>query len=370
MAFKGPPQIDKARAAFESLFRRMAQTVPNSIFSEDEHSHGAGSASAITGWLRWIWLMTEPEAKIASQLCRTNRQIGLFVTHMMDMERWYRGGTCHYKVWPDQFARMRRVISHTNGRMLAFVAFDPSRDNGLDIVKNAVALGAAGVKFYPPNGYRASSNDDCKIEEATNAFFAYCAKNGIPVFTHCNLQGFEAKIDKSGCNSDPKYWAQALGEHKKLRLCFGHGGGDEWWLDIGVKRCDSIPFAPGVLELCAKSENVFCEFGYFNELRKSEAAETFRKQLIVVAKDKKLRTRIAYGTDWHMPQMVVQSSVEYFEVFERMFKDNDLKEWRDDFFAKNAARFLNLGAYIDRARHLLTKKAVEHLGNFVVPDGA
>lgn len=137
-----------------------------------------------------------------------------------------------------------------------------------------------------------------------------------------------------------------------------------------MKHCDSIPFAPGVLELCAKSENVFCEFGYFNELRKSEAAETFRKRLIEVAKDKKLRTRIAFGTDWHMPQMVVQSSVEYFNVFERMFKDNDLKEWRDDFFAKNAARFLNLGAYIDRARHLLTEKAVEHLGKFVVRDGA
>jgi predicted TIM-barrel fold metal-dependent hydrolase len=313
--------------------------------------------------------MTEPVAKIASQLCSTNRQIGLFVTHMMDMERWYLGGTCHYKVWPDQFAKMRRVVSHTNGRMLAFVAFDPSRDKSLDIIKSAVALGAAGVKFYPPNGYRASSNDKPEIEKAADALFCYCAANGIPVFTHCNLQGFEAKIGESGCNSDPKYWAKVLEKHEKLRLCFGHGGGDEWWLDIGVNHCDSIPFAPGVLDLCAKSENVFCEFGYFNELRKPEAAERFRKRLIEVAHDKKLRTRIAYGTDWHMPQMVVQSSAEYFNVFEQVFKDDALKKWRDDFFAKNAARFLNLGAYIDRARHLLTEKAVEHLSNFVVPGG-
>ncbi|HEY6138565.1 MAG TPA: amidohydrolase family protein [Thermoanaerobaculia bacterium] len=370
MALADPAQVDATRAAFESLLRRMAKTVPDSIFGEDERSHGVGSVSAITGWLRWIWLLTEPEAKIALQLCSTNRQIGLFVTHMMDMERWYRGGRCFYKVWPDQFAKMRRVISQTNGRMLTFVAFDPSRDKGLEIVKNAVALGAAGVKFYPPNGYRASGNENAKIEKAVDAFFGYCSDNGIPVFTHCNLQGFEAEIDKSGCNSDPKYWARALDKHKKLRLCFGHGGGDEWWLDIAVERCDGNPFAPGVLELCANSESVFCEFGYFNELRKPAAADHFRKKLIEVAKDKKLRTRIAYGTDWHMPQMVVQSSVDYFNIFDEMFKDKDLKDWRNDFFARNAARFLNLDAYIERAKHLLTKQTIEHLGNFVVADGA
>lgn len=115
---------------------------------------------------------------------------------------------------------MKDEVAHTNGRMLAFVAFDPSRDKGLDIIKYAVALGAAGVKFYPPNGYRASSNDKPEIEKAADALFAYCAANGIPVFTHCNLQGFEAKIGKSGCNSDPKVLGRNAQETREAAVLF------------------------------------------------------------------------------------------------------------------------------------------------------
>ena len=103
---------------------------------------------------------------------------------------------------------------------MTFVAFDPKRAKSLGNIRKAITLGAAGVKFYLPNGYRPAGNaKNPEWDAAAAALFEWCA----PILTHCTPSGFAADIDNdSGCNSDPKYWKSVLEKNRNLRLCFGH----------------------------------------------------------------------------------------------------------------------------------------------------
>ena len=61
----------------------------------------------------------------------------------------------------------------------------------------------------------------------------------------------------------------------------------------------------------------------------------------------RLRTKLMYGSDWHMPDVIRQTR-KYLELFMEMFQDSKLEEHAPYFFAANAARFLNLRSYLSR----------------------
>lgn len=370
LAASRQPDRRQVNAAFEKLFRRFQKAVPPSIFAD-----GSGGdldseklrELAWRGWLAWVWLITEPPNSIAARLCQSSPRVGLFIHHMMDMENWYSGGRSFYNVVPVQLSLVRDLLVHSDGRLIPCVAFDPKRGKELASVKAGYALGGVGVKFYPANGFRPAGNKKRKIEDAVNALFRWCVDEGVPVFSHCTPSGFESSIGVSGCNADPEHWRTVLETHPKLRLCFGHAGGDEGWLGATERtRCETgKTFAQIVIELCSnRDRQVYCEIGYLTPLLESaEKRDAFKAKLREWTRNNEvLRQRICFGTDWHMPGMVVRRTPsEYFDLFDSIFQDAELRGWRDAFFSTNAAAFLDLPRYADRMTDVLSAEAVAFL---------
>jgi predicted TIM-barrel fold metal-dependent hydrolase len=103
--------------------------------------------------------------------------------------------------WPDRFC--------------AFVTFDPAMDDGVAVVKDAVARGADGVKLFLGHGaatgkgpFHVMPLDDPRMEP----FWAWAEENQVPVLMHVNLI---------------KYWDETISlleKHPYLRLCLPHFG--------------------------------------------------------------------------------------------------------------------------------------------------
>ncbi len=103
--------------------------------------------------------------------------------------------------WPDRFC--------------AFVTFDPAVDDGVALVKDAVARGADGVKLFLGHGastgkgpFHVMPLDDPRMEP----FWAWAEETQLPVLMHVNLI---------------KYWDETIAvleKHPHLRLCLPHFG--------------------------------------------------------------------------------------------------------------------------------------------------
>lgn len=303
------------------------------------------------GKFRFLRLLTRAEGRIVRAYIAEYPEVGTFVHHMMDLEPHYGSYKPHYPYPAVQLQRMLRLAATTGGRMRIFVAFSPYRDDSLEIVKEAVKLGASGVKFYPPSGYRAAGNEDGVFKDAPPArmldrrnheLFAWCASESIPLFTHCTPSGFEAGKDY-GQASSPDYWRIALMEHPALRLCLGHAGGGSGWFQPNTASGDgafTASFAGKVVALVGEFEHVYAELGYLDEILDGEHLKRLQRRLgELLSTFPKLGDRLCYGSDWHMLYQELQSA-RYLHAFDQLFAAAPLDLYRDRFFRENARRFL------------------------------
>jgi hypothetical protein len=108
-----------------------------------------------------------------------------------------------------------------------------------------------------------------------------------------------------------------------------------------------------VVELCAASKHVYCDFSYFIEMlgdqqAKSNVVLNLKKQL-EGQRGEVLAKRFMYGSDWHMPEAFTLADdllAEYQRIFEQTFPSNAAR----DFCGGNALGFLNLGQAVRRLR--------------------
>lgn len=341
-------------AAFASIFRKFLRALPPSIFAEDAAPEEA-VRSTVSAGARWLWLMTEPEWKIASYLCRHTTGVGLFVHHLMDMEHYYpKGGPVRRVKF--QPVRMREILRASNGRFVPFVAFDPKR--GVSPVVDALSNGCVGVKVYPPNGYHAD-----KESKPWQELFEYCVSKQVPILAHCTSHGFEAHLHKSGCNASPKYWAPVVAKWRDLRLCLGHAGGGGPWFGDTSSECGEDNFTLQALKLMNESENVYLEVAYFSKLFTADAVKVRDAILTSAHRYRKLETRLCYGTDWHMPSMFIHRPEDYLRKFQEVFAG---VTWAPAFFHSNAAAYVNIAGFIERSSDApwWTPAIAEHLRAF------
>lgn len=278
------------------------------------------------------------------------------VHYMMDMQMAYPGKTpAFYDFSTVQLDRMQTLWRRHPETLIGFSAFDPRRPDWEKLVITSRKKGFIGFKFYPALGYRPTDNQNKNFQLRINAFFDWCVKNenDVPIFTHCTPEGFEASKG-AGSNAHPKYWRKALQKRKTLRLCLGHAGGGRmrksagWLATSDEEWATDDNYACGVVELCITYPNVYCEMAYITTLlaedRDGKIRDTFLSNLERARKIKgeyDFMTKIAYGSDWHMPEMVTNAR-RYLDVWFEIFSLPDYKDYREQFFWKNSETYLKI----------------------------
>lgn len=314
--------------------------------------------------LRWILLMLNRESVLVEQLLATWPDVRLFVHHMMDMQHHYHPGACRFEFVGEQVGRMQALVARYPGRFATFVAFNPFRDNALEVVRDAVERrGAWGVKFYPPNGYKPVENRDedlvgARGEEVNRRnieLFRWCVDGDVPLLTHCTPQGMESRPGITGGFSHPKRWRKVLETEglATLRLCLGHAGGEEGWVAPHSAEGELVwaaSYAREVVELCARYPNVFCELGHLECLLQADLRAKFVRRLerVIEAYGDAFGSKVMYGSDWHLVARVPDCR-ELPRVLRAAVRGSEiLAEYERAWFTDNAVRFLAYAAAAGR----------------------
>lgn len=330
--------------------------------------------SVIKNHIKWFIFMRNNEEDIYTSIKEDEINVSLFVHHMMDVDHFFNKSSdnlifkSRYNFERQQLPYMQSLNSN-HEKLIGFVAFNPARDNYQEIIKDAINnKGFKGVKFYPPMGYRAF--EDKKYSNQINWLLSYCQAKGIPIMTHCNNAGFESYPEKSGINSNPKFWGEALKIYPNLFLCLGHAGGSEGWFskiqttDRLIENeisssdiCDDSniqeqnwnkSYAAFVFKLCVKYDNVYCDFSYIDDMINSkgqfdnEKEKILRQRLLnLLQSEKSFKKKIMYGSDWHMLFREGKNKV-YLKSYINFFSNGLLKKYSEDFFYNNALKYLSL----------------------------
>jgi predicted TIM-barrel fold metal-dependent hydrolase len=166
--------------------------------------------------------------------------------------------------------------------VLPFLSVDPRRahlqgtNNLYSLFMNAFdkkTNSFFGVKIYPGLGYFPSDYRLLPIYEI-------CEKKNIPVIAHCggetvtshniNIEAYRMKdrVWVKGKNrqqvanqfNHPKEWIPVLQKYSKLKLCLGHFGGSDAWVNFhNTGSNDRISI---ILDLMYRYENVFADFSF------------------------------------------------------------------------------------------------------------
>jgi predicted TIM-barrel fold metal-dependent hydrolase len=313
--------------------------------------------------LDWFSFMTKSHISITRELFREYPEIDVFVHHDMDMDDWYELAPPEYS-YDEQVELVSELIEEYNGKLIAFYAYNPKV--GIEKLEEAIlgtkledgnrgsTKGYKGVKFYPPSGYKPWYDDQDNTYQINNlALYNLCESNNVPIFTHCNYGGMQASND-TWLNNDVKHWSKVMSNFPDLKLCFGHGGGDEGWLgefdneklmQLGHDSFEKS-FPGQIYKLCITYPNVYCGFGFIPEVMRSDERQAFYERIVSSVENSQtadfpFNTKMMYGTDWHM-LMQEHAYEDYYSSFVKLFKRKKLKEYKDVFFGGNAANYLGI----------------------------
>lgn len=319
--------------------------------------------------LDWFNFMTNRYTKITESLFKEYPDIDIFIHHDMDMDDWYELAPPTYS-YDQQVEKVSALAKKHAGKLIPFYAYNPKAD----ITKLEVAIlgskkadgtrgeskGYKGVKFYPPSGYKPwYDNQDDPYQKSNLVLFQLCEENNIPVFTHCNYGGMQAGKD-TWRNNNVEYWKTVLVHFPKLKLCFGHSGGDEGWLgEFDHWQLESMghdtfekSFPGQIYQLSITYENVYCDFGYLPEVVDTPYRDGSEARNKIIGKlhecfensgtaPYQFQNKIMYGTDWHM-LMKDHGYEDYYSTFSKMFDDPRIDSHKNNFFGGNAMKYLGL----------------------------
>ena len=261
-------------------------------------------------------------------------------------------------------ARVMALINRlTQGRVLPMVGYDPRRDvesggAALEDVKTAVdELGHLGVKLYPPMGFAPFGNttfpgfDKCewpaddlrygaKLDDILTRFYEYTLETGLPILAHSS----ESNGIRPECqvNGSPESWAPAFDAFPGLRVCAGHFGGlSEGRISTRMKAfvqaIKARPNADYYVDLSFLPEIFDCD---------SDLGRGFARLLETPVGAGTFADHVLFGTDWFMLSQdeserdYVKDAARYLACFGHQQK----------VMRNNAAKYLNLAAYLERQR--------------------
>jgi predicted TIM-barrel fold metal-dependent hydrolase len=387
------PQVDmQSTSDLDTLFDRLAKQShaedlpPSTPEALSRRSVREATARAIdTGQvdvgnlMKWGVLLTKYRHEIVDTYLRMygtgDRTPVLVAPALIDFGNWLEdAGASAQK---DQI-ELLELISRLSGQTMVhgYAAFDPLREvkarnegaasTPLALVKEAVGLhGFLGVKLYSPMGFRPIGNATAgtsfpaflqttphlgeALDDALEDMYVWSEREGVPILSHAaNSQEANSGF---GCRAAPYFWLKVLEKHPNLKVCLAHFG------DFSPRaNCvDTYGLPPGEWEAVigtvvkeAKSPNVYADLSYFGPAFRAPAEQTAgdkaaagRLSAWLQAYDPSC-THLLFGTDWSMTQK--ENGCEaYLTNMEAFFRTAGVSETgRDNFFYRNAIRFLGL----------------------------
>ncbi len=323
---------------------------------------GAEQRRIVARTLEALYLVAHPRAAIAATLAQTFPSVGLFTPSLVDYDAW---SDDHppTPLWQqiliqEQIARLALAgrLGRPDARVHPFVAFDPRRQaeapapgnperprppgpasSALEMVGWAVASGGfLGVKLYPPVGFAPFANARLQpelpfaggLDRALSALYAFCEGAEVPILTHTSASneyglGLRRLVE-------PGRWAPVLERFPKLRLDFGHFGGElRGWVDQAVALIDRHPHVYADL-----SNSALVYDDAFAARLQATLAELF-------AAHPKLKRRLMYGSDWWLSALdpgAARAVDRFRTVLSPLLTADELA----DVMGRNALRFLGL----------------------------
>jgi predicted TIM-barrel fold metal-dependent hydrolase len=337
-------------------------------------------------FLDWEDALTSCSAVNANQLIETWPDVDLFVPLMIDYEYWF-ANSLDNPLGSQVENMFREVVLPHMGRIHPFVPFDPAREiayrkgmvnpdgqlerySPLSVVRDAIeSKGFIGVKLYNSIGYRPLGNADPELalkrrhiavrnqklpflfdgedyDEVLCSLYDYCVDNGVPITAHCVMDGIEAYPDASLDFGRAVFWAEVLRQdrYRDLHLNLAHFG---WNQSPGQGFAGDESWARDVCRLIVKYDHVYTDVSHHRVLTESgrkQFTRGYRRMMTDFSADiEKIKSRILYGTDWHVLKRIEgyrEFLVHYLRVLEEtgMYDDHDL----DRFRGGNALEFLGL----------------------------
>jgi hypothetical protein len=293
---------------------------------------------------------------------------GIFCTALVDFDYGLGVGRFPTPTTLDsQIAVMSRIQVVSDGRIFPFVPFDPWRyvyegESALKRITDAITDGGAiGVKLYPPMGFAPYGNATLnprpkwpvkdfpdfgkRLDQAMGALFSWCIQAQVPVLAHANPSNAAHPTYKK--LGSPENWRTALAAYPKLRVCFGHFGG-ECLLDKPQACEGGSGWGMGFLQCLADQNgtNAYSDASYFADAleEKNRPALIRRLRAFYTSGGELARSRILYGSDWQMIAIEPRSDF-YYQELELVIQqlESDFPGLANQFFIENAARYLGLG---------------------------
>lgn len=361
----------QGRALADEIFRRSGDAaLTTSAPSRSGYLH----ESALLSTIRWAGMMTRTRKAIVDQLISlygSENGIKIYSPSLVDMGRWFNTGEdANGEVSPvsDQInvfgsiARNRKDVL-----LLPFAPFCPlraaeelRRDPAVNIlrhVQDAVEnKGFAGVKLYPPMGFRPIANsgavtwaadpgfgDASAFDGPLTALYAWCAANEVPVKAHAN-NSIAAGVD-TGALADPAGWQPVLDRQdwQGIHLNLAHFGGfEETAPNSAVGGTD---WEDTLIAMIQRYQNLYFDLSYWTEATNGDAEQRLRvmqRMEKLLSAHPKMIERMMYGSDWSMIGREPGHQV-YFDEAVKALRELGLSEDQmKAVMGGNAARYLGL----------------------------
>ena len=218
----------------------------------------------------------------------------------------------HYE---QQLRRTSRQVLRYPGRVLPFVAANPRRPTMLETVVDALEhQGFVGVKLYPSLGYPVN-------DPGLAGLYEYCDGNHVPLTMHCSTEGFYEEKNFIAY-SDPNPWREILRTYANLRICFGHFGGETFFLHTPDNT--EAQWNAAILDMMRDAtigSRVFADLSYnTGGMGPAWAATGYFDTLNALLAEPALRAQILWGTDFFLVRQRITEE-HYWQYFRKRITD-------------------------------------------------
>jgi predicted TIM-barrel fold metal-dependent hydrolase len=325
-----------AEAALEELSQTQAVAAPC--------DKGPGPSPSVRSVVTWLRDLRARRSTLTRRLTAAHSTSGfssrLLCPALVDYSNWL--GQSLDSPLADQMRVGGAIAANTSlPPVHGYMAFDPLRRalvrQGLAVVDGTweplgllrealVNHGFAGVKLYPPMGFRASGNQASgdrypphvekafgssaavgqALDQSLDELWRLCEELDAPIMAHAHNSNEAGR--GYGLRADPTYWFDVANKHPSLRIMLAHFGSFRTPTASAPRRgCSAdVPFedtweaAIGNFVHANPNGNLFADISYLAEVFHPAERERSRQRFIQYLALDPGAQHLIFGSDWVM----------------------------------------------------------------------